>query len=76
MSHPVNKLDRYRIAKAKARRRLYKYGSDAMEDTEWVKQTLRMHRNTVCDCSCPACGNPRRHFGERSVQERKQGIDK
>ena len=24
-------------------------------------------------CSCPMCGNPRRHFGELTIQERKQG---
>ncbi len=22
-------------------------------------------------CSCPMCGNPRKHFGERTIQERR-----
>lgn len=26
------------------------------------------------DCSCHMCGNPRRHFGERSIQERRQAV--
>lgn len=26
-----------------------------------------------CNCSCPMCGNPRRHFGERTLQERRHG---
>jgi hypothetical protein len=25
-------------------------------------------------CSCPACGNPRRHFGERTLRETKTEI--
>lgn len=26
-----------------------------------------------CRCSGPCCGNPRHHFGEATVQERRQG---
>ena len=26
---------------------------------------------TRVPCSCPMCGNPRRHFGERTIQERR-----
>lgn len=26
---------------------------------------------TPAPCSCPACGNPRRHFGERTMSERR-----
>lgn len=40
-------------------------------------------RDTPAACSCWMCGNPRRHFGERTIQERramssdfKGGIDK
>lgn len=25
-------------------------------------------------CSCKACGNPRKHFGEKTLQEKKAGI--
>ena len=25
--------------------------------------------NHLAICSCPICGNPRRHFGQRTIQE-------
>lgn len=28
-------------------------------------------RDTPAACSCWMCGNPRRHFGERTIQERR-----
>lgn len=28
-----------------------------------------MYRNHSTLCSCPRCGNPRRHFGQRTLQE-------
>jgi hypothetical protein len=27
------------------------------------------HANHLAVCSCPGCGNPRRHFGERTRRE-------
>lgn len=33
----------------------------------------RLEKNTT-PCSCPMCGNPRRHFGEKTIQERKNII--
>lgn len=27
----------------------------------------------LAKCSCSMCGNPRRHFGEVTLQERKKG---
>lgn len=26
---------------------------------------------TPCVCSCPMCGNPRRHFGKRTMAEQR-----
>lgn len=31
------------------------------------------YANHGCNCSCHMCGNPRRHFGERTIQEIRQG---
>ena len=28
--------------------------------------------NHLAVCSCAACGNPRRHFDERTMQERRE----
>ena len=33
----------------------------------------RLVKNTTL-CSCPACGNPRKHFKERTIQEKKNII--
>ena len=30
--------------------------------------------HTACACSCWMCGNPRRHSGERTIQERKHEL--
>lgn len=30
-----------------------------------------LYANHGAACSCPACGNPRRHFGELTLQERR-----
>lgn len=30
-----------------------------------------IYANHGCSCSCWMCGNPRRHHGERTIQERK-----
>lgn len=27
------------------------------------------------DCSCSGCGNPRRHFGETTIQEKRSQLD-
>ena len=52
------------------RRLLNKRRSD--ENFRWGdKSKSGMVVNTPCSCSCPGCGNPRRHFGEKTVQERR-----
>lgn len=32
------------------------------------------HADYLAVCSCTQCGNPRRHFGERTLQERRMFI--
>lgn len=34
-----------------------------------------IYRKTRVFCSGPCCGNPRRHFGEKTIQEKKADID-
>lgn len=54
---------RAQIARLKAKRRGYHGGArDARELGRWV--------GAAAVCSCWMCGNPRRHFGERTIQER------
>jgi len=37
------------------------------DDGEIAKRMIK----TRVPCSCPMCGNPRRHLGQKTVQERK-----
>ncbi|HEX6747879.1 MAG TPA: hypothetical protein VF092_11365 [Longimicrobium sp.] len=46
------------------------YGGYARDDAR--------HRGKIAHtrrlCSCPMCGNPRRHFGETTLQERRADL--
>ena len=44
-------------------------------ETESIEQRARYLVQTPCPCSCAMCGNPRKHFGERTIQERRLGIE-
>lgn len=41
------------------------------EGGEYEKGLIKTH----VPCSCTMCGNPRRHFGERTIQEKKAFLD-
>jgi len=56
--------------------------SERRHHTERLKKNRRIHWgrklskkelgevvNTPTPCSCPMCGNPRRHFGIKTIQE-------
>ena len=58
--------------------------SERRHHTERLKKKRRIHWgrelsdkelgevvNTPTPCSCPLCGNPRRHFGAKTVQEKR-----
>ena len=45
-----------------------------MNDEDAERHAVRCHDH-VKMCSCPMCGNPRRHFGERTIQERRLDSD-
>lgn len=44
---------------------------DDMIDEKRIGKTASTHGKP---CSCPMCGNPRRHFGEKTRQETKADI--
>jgi len=56
----------------KRARRLARIYRARWEDSypDW-DELVRGIRHTRVPCSCTMCGNPRRHFGERTVQERR-----
>ena len=41
------------------------------DDAAWVRATLGALRKLTCACSGPCCGNPRKWFGQRTIQERR-----
>ena len=55
---------RHHAQRLKNNRRFY-YGRDLAYDPRELGRTV----NTATRCSRPACGNPRKHFGERTIQE-------
>lgn len=53
-------------ARLKAARRIHWKRDLSREPHEWGRVV-----DTPTPCSCPMCGNPRRYFGETSLQERR-----
>ena len=50
-------------------------GTDLEGNSIYIEQRARYLLQTPKSCSCPMCGNPRRYFGERTIQERRIGIE-
>jgi hypothetical protein len=61
-------------SKAKAKRHLQERWNWSPPDGKPSPgpKEIGIHAKTRAICSCPACGNPRRHFGEIPVSERKK----
>jgi hypothetical protein len=38
---------------------------------EWREEYIRKHADNPASCSCIMCGNPRKHFKEITIQEKK-----
>lgn len=55
-------------AKFKRRERIHPYWTS---DGEADDHGAGIYANHGCSCSCWMCGNPRRHRGEKTIQERK-----
>jgi len=58
-------LRRHHRARLKANRRFH-WGRDLRQEPKALGQSI----DAPCSCSCWMCGNPRRYFGERTLQER------
>lgn len=48
--------------------------SDHGWDNELIDKVLGSYRKTRCFCSGFCCGNPRGHYGQPTIQERKAAI--
>lgn len=76
MSHPMNKKDRFLKGKNKGDRRAKNMiGRETTYSPDLYKKILdktsKMTRHTTKLCSCPMCGNPRKFFNEKTMQEKK-----
>lgn len=68
----MNKYQRRQIGIKKARRvlrvlRSVHHSEFYANGGEYEKRLIK----TRVPCSCPMCGNPRRHFGQKTLQEKK-----
>ena len=77
MSHPCNKRESFLIGDRKGQRRvvghcIYKTKGDRQE---YLDIARKRQRNTTKRCSCEMCGNPRKYFGDLTMQERRYGTD-
>lgn len=59
-------LRRHHHQRLKKSRR-YRWGRDLRREPHQLAKVI----NTPTPCSCPMCGNPRRYFGELTLQERR-----
>lgn len=65
---------RHQLARNKARWLRYwkrSAGYKVQPDEQWLARTVRISAAHGTLCSCYMCGNPRRHFGELTIQERR-----
>jgi hypothetical protein len=79
MSHPTNKRERFLIGSHKGKKRAegmcasWKF---LMGDKdEWMHRNSRRLRDMTKACNCMMCANPRKVFGEETMQERRHEDD-
>lgn len=46
--------------------------ADRRRNPEWAERMEKILRRTGTPCSCYICGNRRRHYGEKTIQETKE----
>lgn len=63
---------RHDVDRLKAVRSHHQVIASRHGEREPSAKTFGIHANTAALCSCVQCGNPRKFFGERTVQERRQ----
>lgn len=62
---------RHHYRRLKKARVDYHYWGRGTALMSWTKAHLGMAVETPCSCSCPMCGNPRKHFSQRTLAELK-----
>lgn len=74
--HPKNKYERKQVGKRKGKKRIsttWLPDNWSIEKKEkWTEKTTGLLKDCTKLCSCPACGNPRKHFNELTLQEKRR----
>ena len=70
MHDPKRALRRHHLARLKKARRSDFFMTFRAESPALDKRCLGIHVRTPAPCSCWMCGNPRRHFGQITHQEK------
>lgn len=74
MKNMLRNIRRLHIVRLKHNRKNY-YGHHRVYGQEGIQRMSAKELNRVVFtptlCSCPSCGNDRRHFGTRTIQELK-----
>ena len=71
MKDDLRSLRRHHISRLKQRWRAHQTGAAASHEPSDLARRIGLRVNTATPCSCALCGNPRRYFSERSIQERR-----
>jgi hypothetical protein len=73
MSHrPLNRRERFEIGSRKGIKRAEGiFGNTGIFPESVFERHSRKLGDTTKPCSCPMCGNPRRHFKDITIQEKK-----
>jgi hypothetical protein len=73
MSHPLSKRERFLIGCNKGKRRAKGLCASWRSVKEnWLDRNSKRLRDMTKACNCRMCANPRKIFGEVTMQERKQ----
>lgn len=68
--------ERIRKAREEQLKQWHFHPSDDLEARKkWIYNASRFMINTCPNCSCPMCGNPRRHFSVITRQEQRNKLN-
>jgi hypothetical protein len=73
MSHPKDRRERFFIGCKKGKKRasgLLSY-REKIKNPDLLEKFVQHRRDTTELCSCPMCGNPRKYFGEETIQQKR-----
>jgi hypothetical protein len=72
MKRSIRRHHYQRLKKKQKYRHYWQYILSGLGNNISPKKYFAIRANTPVRCSCVCCGNPRRHFGEVTLQEKKQ----